>query len=265
MHYVIGDVHGHYTCLMDFLEKLNLQKDDVVYFVGDVCDRAPTAKEQADLLRWCFQNISPDGQFRMVMGNHELEHLADLQERFSRPLTKPADEIKLNDRYGFFPQCYEQDLTNMEIYRFLQTLPIFHKLTMDGHDYFITHSWITGENNREFGGYDEEVNIFDSVWDRHYSVYGTVEEGNFTVIHGHTPTMCDYYYDCNPEIEPLVIKRKGNINLDCGLFWRQRQDGDLAAYCIETDEVYYLYGEKNKIIDLSSQEKENSKNSAITK
>ena len=60
MHYIIGDTHGHYSCLMELLEKLNLKEDDIVTLVGDVCDRAPNAKEQAKLLRWCFENISKE-------------------------------------------------------------------------------------------------------------------------------------------------------------------------------------------------------------
>ena len=64
--FVIGDVHGHYTFLMQLLSKLQLEKDDVVYLVGDILDRAPSPEEQRDMIDWCINNVTNRSEERRV-------------------------------------------------------------------------------------------------------------------------------------------------------------------------------------------------------
>jgi serine/threonine protein phosphatase 1 len=61
MHYVIGDVHGHYSTLKTLAEKL--PDDAGLIFVGDLIDRGP---QSADVIRFVRQY-----GHRCVMGNHE--------------------------------------------------------------------------------------------------------------------------------------------------------------------------------------------------
>jgi serine/threonine protein phosphatase 1 len=62
MHYVIGDVHGHYDTLKALVEKL--PENARLIFVGDLIDRGP---QSADVIRFVRQN-----GHRCVMGNHEM-------------------------------------------------------------------------------------------------------------------------------------------------------------------------------------------------
>jgi serine/threonine protein phosphatase 1 len=62
--YIIGDIHGMYTPLMDTLKKLNFNKSvDRLFSVGDLIDRGPNSLECANLVyeKW----------FYPVIGNHE--------------------------------------------------------------------------------------------------------------------------------------------------------------------------------------------------
>lgn len=67
--YVIGDIHGCYTELVDLLSKIMLHAQGSEYkiiFVGDYVDRGPHSKEVVTLVRK-FQEIGHVA----LMGNHE--------------------------------------------------------------------------------------------------------------------------------------------------------------------------------------------------
>lgn len=69
MHYVVGDVHGCYRDMMDLFHKINDQDREAVFIlVGDLFDRGP----EVDLMmQWVLENISLDGKYQTILGNHE--------------------------------------------------------------------------------------------------------------------------------------------------------------------------------------------------
>ncbi len=71
MHYVIGDVHGCYKELKLLINKIESRDTDaIIYFVGDWVDRGP---QVADVMQWVVDNITTDGKYRSVRGNHDQE------------------------------------------------------------------------------------------------------------------------------------------------------------------------------------------------
>ena len=69
MHYVIGDIHGCYQDMMALLNKIESQDQDAqIIFVGDFIDRGPDVDKVLD---WCLENITLDGKYKAVRGNHE--------------------------------------------------------------------------------------------------------------------------------------------------------------------------------------------------
>lgn len=69
MHYVIGDIHGCYQDMMALLNKIESQDQDAqIIFVGDFIDRGPDVDKVLD---WSLENITLDGKYRAVRGNHE--------------------------------------------------------------------------------------------------------------------------------------------------------------------------------------------------
>lgn len=255
MHYIIGDTHGHYTCLMELLEKLNLTAEDTVILVGDILDRAPSPEEQKNLIDWCLENITPDGPFQMVLGNHELEH-----DKIITSTKKLVERLKPNEpwqsdyaydylftrdhRYNFYQTCREMEIDLDMLHDLIQSLPLFKELEIDDKKYFVTHSWLLTKSHIGIEEYlngeitAEDFDIEESVWDRvdNSCSYPT----DYFVIHGHTPTIT---YEGTAEID----RKEQNINIDCGLFVRDMEGvGNLAAYCIETDAVTYLYKEEKE-------------------
>lgn len=64
----IGDIHGCYTAFDTLLEKINIQKDDIIVTLGDYVDRGPDSKKVIERLI----EIQKTGQLVALRGNHEL-------------------------------------------------------------------------------------------------------------------------------------------------------------------------------------------------
>ena len=253
-HYVIGDVHGHYTCLMNLLKKLDIQEDDKVYFVGDFLDRAPTAEEQKKLIEWCIENIDEHGQYASVLGNHE-----DMfHETYTNALQCALNEGQVADSKRHYQFCTRMEnqyalFSSLESYEvnygvlddLVCKMPVYIAFEVNGHRYLVTHSWLVDDEgiditepcSRNDSG-DLNINLFSSVWTR--SFLHTKPEG-YTVIHGHTPTISrSSYWNLNPDRKPVALRVGDNINIDTCCF-RGNPGGNLTAYCVESDSFIYLY------------------------
>ena len=60
---IIGDVHGYYDTLITLLAAIAPEKDDAVYFLGDLIDRGP---QSAQVVEFVIQN-----NYHCLRGNHE--------------------------------------------------------------------------------------------------------------------------------------------------------------------------------------------------
>ena len=62
--YVISDLHGYYDLFIKLLEKISFSEFDLLYIIGDVCDRGP------DSLKILFY-IQEHDNIILIKGNHE--------------------------------------------------------------------------------------------------------------------------------------------------------------------------------------------------
>ena len=63
----IGDIHGEITKLNNLIEKLTLQNNDKLIFLGDYIDRGQGSKQVVDKLI----ELSKSYECEFLMGNHE--------------------------------------------------------------------------------------------------------------------------------------------------------------------------------------------------
>lgn len=264
MNYAISDIHGHYSSFMRLLGKLNLTPEDKVYILGDVIDRAPSTHEQVSMIQWCLTNITEDGQFQMVIGNHEYDVLESMSDTDNynydvndfrmyhiRPTKyKGITNIEsVDNNYRFYERMRNARYNLTSFVDFIKTLPLFKILFVNNEIYVLTHSWIIGEKALDTiedivkdiaNGNNPEINIHKSLWDRYRSL--TYTSTDLTVIHGHTPTLDRKYTTGNGGIN----KWCGNINIDAGMYWGIECGGNLAAYCIETGKPIFAYDEDDR-------------------
>ena len=215
--FVVGDLHGCYSMLLDAMKKVSFDPDrDRLLSVGDLCDRGPDS--------WSCLRLLEKPWFFAVKGNHE-----DLLLDFVSPI-KSGEYSKNDFLNNGGDWLFEKDERNTPSFVYflrehLKTLP---------------HILIVGEGSRRFhvihtelvsvGGNtpvvfrDEDIDvwetgratergIFDSeclfLFDRNlFAGYKAVSR----VSPGLSPTFCGH------SVVPAPVVRLSHINLDTGAF-----------------------------------------------
>ena len=238
MRYVISDIHGCYDEYMELLKKINLKDSDELYVIGDVVDRGPEPmKVLQDMMMRV--NVFP------IIGNHDVVALIMLK-KLSVEITEENVESHLSDQdiEEYMQWLKEGASTTVEGFRaldedertdiieYLEEFSTCHELTVDGKRFILVHG---GMNNFEEEKDLEDYSLYDLVFSRmDYSKRYFADENTY-IITGHTPTPF-----IREDKKPLVYEENGHIAIDCGCVF----GGKLAAYCLDTGEVYYVEGRK---------------------
>lgn len=208
--FAIGDLHG---CSRTFekllMEKIQLQKDDKLYCIGDYIDRGPDSKGVIDLI---LKLRSAGYHIYTLRGNHEqmMMDAADDKKALKNWLdnggksTLKSFGIKsLND----LPGEYLSFLNETEYY-------------LQEDNYIFAHAGLNFKN----------INLFEDkeamLWERGFFPQQPALEDRL-LIHGHTPIPLTF-----------ILKQKGNcINIDGGCVYRGRPNfGNLVALNLKTRE-----------------------------
>jgi len=251
MHYVIGDIHGclhEWLTLKDKIEKL----DDNAEFIllGDVIDRGPQVVEMCE---WFVNNVLPDGKVKSVIGNHEYDKIRDLDDTLSQcretDIDEYWDEVKcdLFDRYGSIKQFPTYN-SYKHFIEFCRTLPYYIQLTVNNKNFIVAHGDIPVTIVQDDGTLIPNDKLYDVhkeqiVWDRNYNGFHILKDT--TIICGHTPTISSEFLMLahKPEAQCGKVYHYDNrYNIDCGcVFWHfGYEECNLAALCLETEDVIYL-------------------------
>ena len=232
MTYVMSDIHGEYTLLLELLEKLSLGEDDVLYVLGDMLDRGPDPIQVLFALMRLPQAIC-------LVGNHELmalQCLSLLQKEITEETISQLDPMLVERLLIWQGNGSLPTITGFrrlsppqreDMLDFLQDLTAYEEVEAGGRRYLLVHAGL--------GGFSpdkplEDYTIEQLVWERpdyHRDYFPDV----YTIT-GHTPTQL---IEGNPR--PGYIYRQGrHIAIDCGACFA---GGRLAALCLETGEEFY--------------------------
>lgn len=181
-YFVIGDVHGKYTMLVDLLTKWDRERQQLI-FLGDLIDRGEDSKSCLELV---CRLVTEEGAICLT-GNHERTLLAWLDnpvERYDhyhrnggdttinslleRPLDTPVDALA--DAYGV-QENYP------ELIRFLKTCP-YH---LETDTYIFVHAGVDLEREDW-----QNTSNHDKVWLR-TPFHEAKNRTGKTIVFGHTP------------------------------------------------------------------------------
>lgn len=252
--YVVGDIHGCYSEWVTLKNRIEAEDKEAKFIlVGDIIDRGP---ETVKMIDWAMENITSDGKYQMIIGNHELERTISWSKYYLPVRMYCKNDLIeskhcLIDRYDFAKTLeksgktwkYMEDFLNM-----CKSLPYFKDIVVDGERFIITHAnlpyciidcntWELREprtfREREFITFDRECGDFDKI-------------PNTTLVHGHNasvfPDSFHYSLDITDDDLGKIIYMKNRINIDCGLVYRQYgKPGNLAAIRLNDLKEYYLY------------------------
>jgi len=183
----ISDIHGQYAMLVALLEKIELQPDDQLIFMGDYIDRGPQSKEVLEKVLFLQQTQ----QAKVLMGNHEAIMLRAFTAKHSKPWAHwigVCGGIETLASYGLTVEDF--DTNNLPL---LNQLPPKHALRqhlqqIEMMSYYVAYDDVVFVH----AGVDpilpiEQTPIATLLWIR--QEFHQQYQGNKTIVFGHTPTF----------------------------------------------------------------------------
>ncbi|MBO5896608.1 MAG: metallophosphoesterase [Clostridia bacterium] len=224
--YVASDVHGNGDAYYDL--KAILNSDDRLYIIGDVLDRDDDGIE-------ILQDIMSDSRITLIMGNHEsLLNMGAFRELHAAGSPDEVEEI-ISANLAIEQIGQEQTLRDFaelskgeqgEIIEFLNNLPLYEELTVNGKNYILVHGGLPDFSGLPVDYYEESELLFGphNFDEQHYE--------DTTVIVGHLPTR--FIHGAEPD---CIFRCGDSIAIDCGC---GMQGGRLGVICLDTDEEFYF-------------------------
>ena len=201
--FAVGDIHGCSRTFKKLLaDKIQLQKEDVVYCIGDYIDRGEDSKGVIDLIL----KLRNDGyNIYTLRGNHEQMMLDALNDKKALSLWLDNGGKSTLKSFGIKSM---NDLPT-EYFSFLNETEFY----LQKDNYIFAHAGLNFKNENLFE--DKEA----MLWTRDFFPQQPAL-GDRLLIHGHTPIPLTF-----------ILKQSGNcINIDGGCVYRNRPHfGNLVA------------------------------------
>ena len=197
----IGDIHGEVEKLNSLIDKLDLQKQDRVIFLGDYIDRGKHSKEVIERIL----NLSEEIECVFLKGNHE-------DMLLKTKITQSQDDIEhwllsggisTYDNYGDYPAIFNTHG------KFLDSLKLYHI----EQNYMFVHAGINPKKELSEQTKDDLLWIREEFLDNSHNL-------PYKIIFGHTPF-----------IEPLILNDKIGIDTGCG----KEKDLPLTAFICDSE------------------------------
>lgn len=206
--FVVGDIHGHATELKILINKLPLDQNSLLIFLGDYIDRGPASKEVINTI------LALKEKFEVItlMGNHEkmfLDFYYDVKSEEAASFYFNGGNTTLQS-YAINEREYEIPQEHLD---FFNNLLMFYETP----EYFFVHAGVPDIPLEDIDLVRDQLVL---LWVRE-SFFNSNYQWGKTIIHGHTVVE-------NVEISPT------RINLDTGLVY----DGKLSAMHVDSREIY---------------------------
>lgn len=232
MVYAVSDIHGYYDKYIRMLDKIEFNKNDVLYVIGDVIDRGDDGiKILLDMMR--RENVIP------ILGNHEYMAYSVLK-KFNVEITAynysshlDEDSLEMYENWMFnggittsqaFAKLDRE--TRDSIIEYLGDFELYEEIEILNRKFLLVHGGI-GEFEEEKD--IEECNLHEIIWSR--CDYSKQYYKNKYLVTGHTPT-----YNISAEYDGKIYIRNNHIAIDCGV----SHGKPLGCICLDTLEEFYV-------------------------
>jgi serine/threonine protein phosphatase 1 len=222
---------------MELLKKIDFNKSDNLYVLGDIVDRGNASLE-------CIEYVCSNPNIICLMGNHELMKLKYIENASVLTHDKYNDWLKYGGAYMLqqlqqspaLPDGWRINATERmgKLLDWFRELPLYLEIDVGGKTYFLSHA---GLNAKAFHNNADKNLILqtveDFVWSRKnfYDYPGL--EGKYHIF-GHTPTsVIRNSEDSSIWIDPV---HNDKTCIDCGCVL----GGALAALRLDDGEVFYV-------------------------
>lgn len=259
--YVVGDIHGCYDEWIELKNRIEkIDKDARFILVGDIVDRG---KQIIKMVDWAINNITPNGKYQMIMGNHEFMKIIWMSncENYCKSHNVELSKLRLGDWYPSeqydIDEVYFRAGYNLEdlkkITEWFKTLPYYKQLEVNDRKFIIAHanipySAIDYEDGEKIKSKLTAFDIEYIVWDRTLGDFDKLKDT--TLIHGHTPTLDYDHFPVGMDVTEKDLGKAcymvNRINIDCGLvfgvlYQNRWPDGNLLALRLDDMKEFYLF------------------------
>lgn len=214
--YAVSDLHGQYNLWRQIIE--SLEKDDILYVLGDCADRGPDGWK-------IIKEALVDPRVRYIRGNHDQMLIDCWRSGWSDPYLWFH-----NGGYETYNSILEDSQFEIYLEQLSRTRLSAEYHNVNGQTILLSHAGFTLHENGEL----PEVN--DLLWDREHiadSCDWWVESDPDTyVVHGHTPvgssTFIKNYntfpdrYSPNEEQTIMRYAHGHKICIDAGCFFNHK-------------------------------------------
>ncbi|MFA5044926.1 MAG: metallophosphoesterase family protein [Paludibacter sp.] len=215
-HFAIGDIHGCFDSLKELVEnKIQLQKEDKLIFLGDYIDRGPKSKEVIDYIIELQNN---DYDVVTLLGNHESMLIDAYNNNGS------MDKWIKNGGSETLKSFEFDSLTNIDS----KYLNFFNNLKyyFENEEYLFVHA-----------GFNDTIE--DPFSDKYWMLWKSRERysnpllKDRTIIHGHVPVSL------NITLNQIANNNKV-VNIDGGCIYSNAHLGKLVALEINSSSILFV-------------------------
>ena len=240
--YVISDLHGYYDLFIKLLEKISFSEFDLLYIIGDVCDRGP------DSLKILFY-IQEHDNIILIKGNHEYMMKEALYYGvYYDDIDYPSKAFKLwianggNTTMENIREYLQKDKLKHEDYRvvrsaflknlyeYLNNLPEYLEIEVNNQSYVLVHAGIDVKRPLDKQDLDTLLWIREGFY---------LQRGDLTKIYifGHTPTaLLNKDYSFNIWLDEVHHNKIGiDGGLACGTV------GQLNCLCLNDGQITVIH------------------------
>jgi serine/threonine protein phosphatase 1 len=216
---VIADVHGCFRTLRVLVEeRIHLNKDDNLFFLGDYIDRGP---DSSGVINYIMGLIKGGYKIFPLRGNHEQNVLDAINEYDADTLAYYVGKISKS------PDLLNENRTvKAHFVDFFSSLEIYYDLD----DFIIVHAGLNLSLDNPF---EDKV----SMLELRNTLPDLTKLNGRRIVHGHQVTPLD-------EIKKAVNERQRLIPLDNGCFYTKAhkiydhtQTGNLCCVNLDTFEL----------------------------
>ena len=240
--YVISDLHGYYDLFIKLLEKISFSEFDLLYIIGDVCDRGP------DSLKILFY-IQEHDNIILIKGNHEyMMQEALYYGVYYDDIDYPSKAFKLwianggNTTMENIREYLQKDKLKHEedrvvrsaflknLYEYLNNLPEYLEIEVNNQSYVLVHAGIDVKRPLDKQDLDTLLWIREGFY---------LQRGDLTKIYifGHTPTaLLNKDYSFNIWLDEVHHNKIGiDGGLACGTV------GQLNSLCLNDGQITVIH------------------------
>ncbi len=216
--FVISDIHGCRNTLVELVNKIGLQFDDALFFLGDYIDRGPDSKGVLDfIINLKKQNYN----VFTIRGNHEQDFL-EFSEfydpkvflQYSKAILKSSDLLKEDGR------------VKKRFLKLLKKTELYYELE----DFILVHAGFNFKNENIY----EDITAILNIRGWEFEISRT---NGKKIVHGHQPTSYK-------KISDAISTNAARIPLDNGCvytkphkFYDYHKLGQLCCLNLDTMEL----------------------------